>query len=963
MAKQKIEKQVAPAKPKTVVEKKDIRRFFPLIVFGFSTLIYFNSILNNYSMDDELVTQNHRLTSKGISAIPEIFRSPYYEDRAGYKYEYRPLVLVTFAIEHSIFGDNPHVSHFINVLLYGLLCLVLFNLLKLLFASYDVTFALLVTLVFAAHPTHTEVVASIKNRDETLALLFGLFSLSFAWQYAKEGTWWKLLLVPVMLLLGILAKSTTITFAILIPLTVILLGQVTALRLFLITLVLVLPSVFYSRLYSVTQQLLFVAAIFVAVFVLYLLRHGFNWQAVKQATGNAGNNGQEEVSEQKLDFSLLKSPLVAVSFFVSVVVVLAVALTGLSMGNMWLAVIPAFVLVGAFVAAKPELRFFLILPITIVVSYMAVRFQANTMAVEAILIAFLVSQYLQGNKQQKAMAIGSYLFYALLVVVVKHSAFPAAILLFAMFVNRRLWPLTAVLSVAALGFLMIKILAVVKGTQVLTISLASTPVLLLGILLLWRARSSIQTLATVIALPILLLLYFVVVPPSFNNDVVSGVQRTYYQLNTTKAADLNPVKSVRPLYYIENPVTSSDPVRLRIGIAMVALGQYLKMMLVPYPMSFYYGYAYFKPTDVLQAGPLIVLFVHIILLLAAFVLIRRLPLISYCIFFYLASIFVFSNLIIPVPGVFGDRFLLIPSIAFAILIVYGAYKLFKQPLEQPVIFKGNYTRPLQLSVEVLLVAYMVLTVSRNSDWKDHLTLFRHDIEVVGNSAQAQNLLAVHLFKNATESTDINQKFDLLNQASEHFKRAIEIYPQFLNANYDLGRSYYAIASLYSYQKNTMKASQFADMAYTQYAKTLQIDSTFVVPSFEMGVIMDNKGNLQQAIVDYERFLSKIKTQKEAYANLSYVYFRLGDYGKAIETNQRLLLVMPNTYEPTVNIAKTYVKAGIRDSAIIYFEKAYVINQNDLNVLKTLYQLAVEAGDSYRAGQYFMKLKERGINMK
>ena len=192
MAKQKIEKQVAPAKPKAAVEKKDIRRFFPLIVFGFSTLIYFNSILNNYSMDDELVTQNHRLTSKGISAIPEIFRSPYYEDRAGYKYEYRPLVLVTFAIEHSIFGDNPHVSHFINVLLYGLLCLVLFNLLKLLFASYDVTFALLVTLVFAAHPTHTEVVASIKNRDEILALLFGLFSLNYAWQFAKDGTWWKL---------------------------------------------------------------------------------------------------------------------------------------------------------------------------------------------------------------------------------------------------------------------------------------------------------------------------------------------------------------------------------------------------------------------------------------------------------------------------------------------------------------------------------------------------------------------------------------------------------------------------------------------------------------------------------------------------------------------------------------------------------------------------------------------------
>src|SRR5688572_1852830 len=107
MAKQKKAAEVVTRKEKAKPAVSPLStRWLALIIFGFSFLLYFNSVFNGYNLDDELVTQNHRLTSKGISAIPEIFRSPYYEDKEGFKYEYRPIVLVTFAIEHSLFGDN-----------------------------------------------------------------------------------------------------------------------------------------------------------------------------------------------------------------------------------------------------------------------------------------------------------------------------------------------------------------------------------------------------------------------------------------------------------------------------------------------------------------------------------------------------------------------------------------------------------------------------------------------------------------------------------------------------------------------------------------------------------------------------------------------------------------------------------------------------------------------------------------
>ena len=39
---------------------------------------------------------------------------------------YRPLSLVTFAIEYQLFGESPKVSHFINVVLYALTGMLLY---------------------------------------------------------------------------------------------------------------------------------------------------------------------------------------------------------------------------------------------------------------------------------------------------------------------------------------------------------------------------------------------------------------------------------------------------------------------------------------------------------------------------------------------------------------------------------------------------------------------------------------------------------------------------------------------------------------------------------------------------------------------------------------------------------------------------------------------------------------------
>ena len=116
--------------------KEELKPFLFWGVVIMSFFLYANIINNAYNLDDELVTRNHPLTSKGFSALGKIFSQPYYADASGNVYEYRPMVLASFAVEHQLFGENPKISHFINALLYTLLIFVLFKLLVLLFSFF-----------------------------------------------------------------------------------------------------------------------------------------------------------------------------------------------------------------------------------------------------------------------------------------------------------------------------------------------------------------------------------------------------------------------------------------------------------------------------------------------------------------------------------------------------------------------------------------------------------------------------------------------------------------------------------------------------------------------------------------------------------------------------------------------------------------------------------------------------------
>lgn len=195
------------------------RNSFSIALFLITFVVFGNGIMNEYALDDEFYTNGgNKLTQKGFKGIPEIFKSHTFYNNDGSGYSYRPVAVSSFAIENQFFGEQPHVSHFINVLLYALILVLLFNLLRKWFVTQGDWFSFFVCLLFLVHPLHTEVVDNIKCRDELLAMFFTLASIHLLWKYRETKKIYLFIAYPILFWTAELSKTTVLPFYLLIPL-------------------------------------------------------------------------------------------------------------------------------------------------------------------------------------------------------------------------------------------------------------------------------------------------------------------------------------------------------------------------------------------------------------------------------------------------------------------------------------------------------------------------------------------------------------------------------------------------------------------------------------------------------------------------------------------------------------------------------------------------------------------------
>jgi tetratricopeptide (TPR) repeat protein len=131
-----------------------------------------------------------------------------------------------FALEWQLVGRSPWLGHLVNILLYGFTGVLLFMILMWIgknsgLNGRELFFALAGTILFVAHPLHTEAVANIKGRDELMSFLLSMLALWILLKSQPVVRPRAMLLSAICLFGALLAKENAITFLFIVPLTLV----------------------------------------------------------------------------------------------------------------------------------------------------------------------------------------------------------------------------------------------------------------------------------------------------------------------------------------------------------------------------------------------------------------------------------------------------------------------------------------------------------------------------------------------------------------------------------------------------------------------------------------------------------------------------------------------------------------------------------------------------------------------
>ena len=195
--------------------KKNI--FFLLILFIVSFVVYGKAITFNITNfdDDTFILRKSKYISS-LKNFPRFFLTDcYLGNQTQY---YRPILTISFAVEHLIFGTNLKVFHTTNILLYIFALFIIFVFLSKLNFNKDILKFLI--LLFAIHPVLSSVPVWIPARNDTLLTIFLLSSLINFVNYIKTNKTKFLIFHFLFFFLSLFSKETTVLLIIIYPLLI-----------------------------------------------------------------------------------------------------------------------------------------------------------------------------------------------------------------------------------------------------------------------------------------------------------------------------------------------------------------------------------------------------------------------------------------------------------------------------------------------------------------------------------------------------------------------------------------------------------------------------------------------------------------------------------------------------------------------------------------------------------------------
>lgn len=222
---------------------------------------------------------------------------------------------------------------------------------------------------------------------------------------------------------------------------------------------------------------------------------------------------------------------------------------------------------------------------------------------------------------------------------------------------------------------------------------------------------------------------------------------------------------------------------------------------------------------------------------------------------------------------------------------------------------------------VILAGYSFKVIARNRDWKDDFTLFKADVKNSPNSAKIHNALGGEYLTQAEKpGLDPKTKDAYVKEAEQVLTKAIEIYPEYMNALLLIGNAKYKLHD------------SLPEAAY-YYKKTLEMKPNYFEGNFNLGCVLIEKNHPLEAIPYFKKAISSKPEKFEPYYNLAEAYFKTNQPDSAINVFRQVIAMTPDRSRKAAcyyKIGKSYGQyKNDLDNAILNLSKAIELDPSNV----------------------------------
>ena len=302
---------------------------------------------------------------------------------------------------------------------------------------------------------------------------------------------------------------------------------------------------------------------------------------------------------------------------------------------------------------------------------------------------------------------------------------------------------------------------------------------------------------------------------------------------------------------LDNPLAQVDGAA-RLRTAVIVLWQYLALLAVPLHLSADYSFNQ-VPVAVAWDDPRFLLGGALLIALAAMVAAtaRRAPIVAVAALFTVIPLALTANLLFPIGTIKGERLLYLASVGWCLAggCVAG-------------LALRRHALLASLTLSALVLGFAARTWLRNSDWRDEPTLFAATLRDAPDSAKAHYNGAVAL-----------QRAGRLDQAMLHYRRALEIFPEYSAAAFGIG-------NIYGLQGSDGGALHW-------YEQALRDDPQFAKAHLQLGLLHQRHGGYDSAEAAFLTGLASEPNNPLLLVNLSALRLGQGDRWRAQATLTQL----------------------------------------------------------------------------